>query len=71
MANSEDDPSPLPTNADNALSAARSEAVGLIMESERLELQARHARRHARARLKHYERLVQEHLGQMSILDES
>lgn len=63
--------SPLPVNAgDERLIAARRAAVDLIRQAESLEVEARDVRRRARARLKHYERLLAEYQGQLSVLDE-
>lgn len=65
-----DDLTPLPKDADQVLREARSAAVDLLVEVDDMEAELRDLRRRARARLKHYERLVQEHLGQLSLLEE-
>jgi hypothetical protein len=66
-----ENPPPLPAGAgDEKLIAARRAAVDLIRQAEDLEAEARDVRRRARARLKHYERLLAEYQGQMSVLDE-
>lgn len=63
------DVAPLPDalEARNELHSARSRAVDALLEAEDLEAQARRARRQATARLKHYERLLQEHQGQLKL----
>lgn len=49
---------------------ARTSAVDALMQAEDLEMQLRTARRVARSRTKHYERLLAEYHGQLSVLDE-
>lgn len=66
-----DEPAPLPIGkSDPRLLEARRAAVDLIRQAEELEAEAREVRRRARSRLKHYERLLAEYQGQLSVLDE-
>ena len=73
-----DDPAPLPKTDPQNVSAetmqrlafARGSAVDLLRKAEELEAQARDTRRRARSRLKHYENLLAEFQGQMSVFDE-
>lgn len=65
----DDDLPPLPDNPDAEILDARKRAVDALLHAESLEAAAHRARRHARAKEKHYERLLQERMGQMSILE--
>lgn len=50
-----------------ALREARSEAVEAMLAAEEADKIARQARRRARQKLKLYDRLLQEHSGQLSL----
>lgn len=50
-----------------ALREARSAAVESMLAAEEADKIARHARRKARQRLKYYERLLEEHAGQLAL----
>lgn len=49
------------------LRVARADAVDALLDAERLEAEARKARRRATAKNKHYEDLLLEHGGQMTL----
>lgn len=62
---------PLPAGeVEQRLIAARTAAVDLLRKAEDLEAEVRDTRRRARSRLRHYEALLSEYQGQMSVLDE-
>lgn len=46
-------------------------AVNMLIEAEEVEADARQARRRARARLKHYENLLDEYNGQLTLIEEA
>lgn len=54
-----------------ALREARSAAVEAMLAAEEADKTARTARRKARQRLKTYERLLEEHAGQLALLPEN
>jgi hypothetical protein len=60
-------PPPYPPNANEALKQARTAAVDALLVAEELESTARLARRRAASRLKHYEDMVLEHNGQLTL----
>lgn len=50
-----------------ALREARSEAVAAMLDAEEADKIARHKRRRARQKLRFYDRLLQEHGGQLQL----
>lgn len=64
-----DELSPAPKGADEEVLEARRKAVDALLFAEESEQAAHRARRIARSKQKHYERLVQENMGQLSILE--
>lgn len=53
------------------LKATRSEAVDALVRADELEMDARAARRLARARLRNYERLLEEFAGQLRLIEDA
>jgi len=60
-------PAQTPSALRERLLSARAEAVDAILKAEELEGQARTTRRSANAKLKHYERLLEEASGQLRL----
>jgi len=65
------DVTPLPASAgsplEEELQEARGDAVDALLEAEEREAEARKARRRATSRLRHYEALLLEHGGQLTL----